>query len=469
MKNIFLAFITTITLSATYAQVGINADNSVPHSSSMLDVKSTTKAFYPPRMTTAQKNAIASVQVGATVFDITLNQLSYYNGSAWVAAAGGGLTLPYSQTQSQFTGYDGGLFKVTNSNPNGDAVALNGTITGTDGFAIRAMATNTTGFNTGAIYATNSSTNSNGYGISGSHAGGGTGVTGSSISGIGVSGNSTTSIGISANGQTMGVQATSISGAGVSGQVLGANGFGVIGIANGAFSTGARGESSDSDGKGVYGYATGTRGIGVRGFSALKTGVQAESNNGIGLYASSVNNYAIITGNGNVGIGVSDPTTILDVKSRIRIRHGAETSGVYFDGTGNTYKSFIGMETDNLFGIYGFNGAGWSVKMDNTTGELLASKGLSIGGGSKIGKIIRYSINWNISNVSANSFIEATFEVPDAQTGDQVMVNAVGNLAPMVIGNCYVVLPGYVSIFFVNNSNVDVDPPMLTYNFTLIR
>lgn len=52
--------------------------------SAMLSVTSTTQGFLPPRMTTAQKNAIASPAAGLMVYDTTLNQMSYYNGTAWV-------------------------------------------------------------------------------------------------------------------------------------------------------------------------------------------------------------------------------------------------------------------------------------------------------------------------------------------------------------------------------------------------
>lgn len=52
--------------------------------SAKLHVESTSKGFLPPRMTTAQKNAIASPAAGLMVYDTTLNQMSYYNGTAWV-------------------------------------------------------------------------------------------------------------------------------------------------------------------------------------------------------------------------------------------------------------------------------------------------------------------------------------------------------------------------------------------------
>lgn len=57
-------------------------------SSSLLDMESTTQGFLPPRLTTTQKNAIASPRQGLVVFDSTLQTLSVYNGTAWVGAGG---------------------------------------------------------------------------------------------------------------------------------------------------------------------------------------------------------------------------------------------------------------------------------------------------------------------------------------------------------------------------------------------
>jgi hypothetical protein len=48
-----------------------------------LNMNSTTKGFLPPRMTTTQKNAIASPAAGLVVYDSTTNKLQCYNGSTW--------------------------------------------------------------------------------------------------------------------------------------------------------------------------------------------------------------------------------------------------------------------------------------------------------------------------------------------------------------------------------------------------
>ena len=52
--------------------------------SAILAADSTTKGFRPPAMTTTQKNAISSPAAGLQVYDTTLNQMSYYNGTTWV-------------------------------------------------------------------------------------------------------------------------------------------------------------------------------------------------------------------------------------------------------------------------------------------------------------------------------------------------------------------------------------------------
>lgn len=53
-------------------------------SSAKFVIESTTKGFLPPRMTTTQKNAIASPAAGLMVYDTTLNLISVYNGTTWI-------------------------------------------------------------------------------------------------------------------------------------------------------------------------------------------------------------------------------------------------------------------------------------------------------------------------------------------------------------------------------------------------
>jgi len=66
----------------TTGNVLINTITDIP--SSKLTVESTTQGFLPPRMTTAQRNAIASPATGLIVYDTTLLSEFQYNGTAWV-------------------------------------------------------------------------------------------------------------------------------------------------------------------------------------------------------------------------------------------------------------------------------------------------------------------------------------------------------------------------------------------------
>jgi Head domain of trimeric autotransporter adhesin/Chaperone of endosialidase len=81
-----LLFLFIILQAKTFAQMGINSTGTPPASNAMLDVSSSTKGLLMPRMTTAQRNALAHTQ-GLTVFDITTNGYWYSNGAAWVNLA----------------------------------------------------------------------------------------------------------------------------------------------------------------------------------------------------------------------------------------------------------------------------------------------------------------------------------------------------------------------------------------------
>jgi hypothetical protein len=76
-KYFFLTILMAIKLFS-FAQVGINATNTAPNGSAMLDVSSTNKGLLIPRMTTIQKNAIPNKIEGLTVYDTDLKQFSYW-------------------------------------------------------------------------------------------------------------------------------------------------------------------------------------------------------------------------------------------------------------------------------------------------------------------------------------------------------------------------------------------------------
>ena len=89
---------TTVTIGANDLKFNTSTGDVLINSStssSLLQISSTTQGFLPPIMTTTQKNAIGTPASGLQVYDTTLNELNYYNGSAWVGlvAGGGGLSL----------------------------------------------------------------------------------------------------------------------------------------------------------------------------------------------------------------------------------------------------------------------------------------------------------------------------------------------------------------------------------------
>lgn len=97
MKKFNLLIITIVVFffsSTSYAQVGINSDGSAPHTSAMLDVKSTNKGLLIPRMTTAQRNTLSgTATAGLMVYDTDLNRFFYHNGTAWQEGSTGNLWL----------------------------------------------------------------------------------------------------------------------------------------------------------------------------------------------------------------------------------------------------------------------------------------------------------------------------------------------------------------------------------------
>ena len=68
---------------------GVGIGTATPAASAQLEVASTTKGFLPPRLTTTQRDAIASPAVGLVVYNTTTNKLNVWNGTAWTAALTG--------------------------------------------------------------------------------------------------------------------------------------------------------------------------------------------------------------------------------------------------------------------------------------------------------------------------------------------------------------------------------------------
>ena len=81
------ATLTIIIYAGAFAQIegiSINGDGAPPDPSSMLDVKSITKGFLVPRMSSSDRLAISNPANSLLVFDETIGAYFYYNGGVWV-------------------------------------------------------------------------------------------------------------------------------------------------------------------------------------------------------------------------------------------------------------------------------------------------------------------------------------------------------------------------------------------------
>ncbi|HUX94169.1 MAG TPA: hypothetical protein VMV47_00440, partial [Bacteroidales bacterium] len=83
-----IILLSVVDVGKTYGQqgVGISENPIVPHSSSILELQSSLRGFLAPRMTTTDRENIASPAQGLLVFDTTTQSFWYYN-SGWKTIA----------------------------------------------------------------------------------------------------------------------------------------------------------------------------------------------------------------------------------------------------------------------------------------------------------------------------------------------------------------------------------------------
>jgi len=85
MGRSIVLIIAMLVLSAPVSaqNIAINATGAAPNASAMLDITSTNSGLLIPRMTAAQRTAIAGPATGLLVYETTTNTFWYYNGTAW--------------------------------------------------------------------------------------------------------------------------------------------------------------------------------------------------------------------------------------------------------------------------------------------------------------------------------------------------------------------------------------------------
>ena len=135
-----------------FAQVGINADNTPPNNSAMLDVKSTNKEFLPPRMDLDQISQIPTPVAGLLVYNTNGNYFVFYDGTSWRKMDNTLVDFGYAIGQNRLGGVifyiDGtgqhGLISATNDQSTGAQWGCYGTFIGGTATAIGTGKTNTT-------------------------------------------------------------------------------------------------------------------------------------------------------------------------------------------------------------------------------------------------------------------------------------------------------------------------------------
>lgn len=105
-KNILIATLVMACTKASAQSFSINTTGATAHPSAMLDVSSTAKGMLVPRLSSAQRTAITAPAKGLLVYDSTVNQFAYYDGTAWLMlnAGGSSWTVSGSNQYSNVTG-----------------------------------------------------------------------------------------------------------------------------------------------------------------------------------------------------------------------------------------------------------------------------------------------------------------------------------------------------------------------------
>ena len=83
----------------TNTQLGIGT--TTPAASARVEISSTTQGLLMPRMTTAQRNAIASPAEGLMLYNLDCRDMNFYNGTAWVGITG--INPPIASAASTIT------------------------------------------------------------------------------------------------------------------------------------------------------------------------------------------------------------------------------------------------------------------------------------------------------------------------------------------------------------------------------
>ncbi len=341
MKRKFITgFVCVLFVNLLFGQsVGIN--NSTPDASSILDIKSTTKGLLIPRMTTAQRTAIAAPAKGLLVFDISTNSLWFHNGTSWNAFSSGSSTNYWTLSGSDISNNNAGNVGIGISTPLAK-LHITGNVK-VDGNNFIELGAGVAGkeFNAGKI----------GY-------------------------------------ETFTVGTLDIVGAGTSGlnrkikfwnetsaEFTGSVGIGVpvpLAKLHIAGNVKIDGNNTVEFGAGVAGKEVSAGKIGYKSFGLFDAlDIVGAGSTGTDRKIKFWNEGGAEF-SGNVGVGNAASSFKMDIADRIRIRSSSasSTAGIALNNSNNSAVSaFIGTKDLDLVGIYGSN-SGWGLLMNTNTGAV---------------------------------------------------------------------------------------------------
>ncbi|MBP6074741.1 MAG: hypothetical protein KA486_07220, partial [Flavobacterium sp.] len=107
MRTIILSLVISIWSHTAFAQVGIGT--TTPAASAALDITSTTKGLLVPRLTQAQRDAIATPAVGLMIYCTNCGsqgQPQFYGGSSWYNVLKGAAVLNGTTDPTDAVGSD---------------------------------------------------------------------------------------------------------------------------------------------------------------------------------------------------------------------------------------------------------------------------------------------------------------------------------------------------------------------------
>jgi len=222
----------------------------------------------------------------------------------------------------------------------------------------------------------------------------------------------------------------------------------------------------------LYPGGTGDAGFGVFGneLRINSDNAGADITMGFDNYTNGFTERMRVKGNGNVGIGASNPSFKLDVAGRIRVRADGNTAGIYFNNSLNDQlRGFIGMLDNDKFGLYGDAGAGWALTISTATGAVEVNNQISISGFTTLGEQAP-AIKTKLITGTTSSIPLGFADVPHGLNRSKILGISilVTTIDGVDVGPGYFVTTGLLYNYQINASNVRITNPLLPIDCGLI-